>query len=318
MVIRKVRIPSKVMLSGEYAVLYGATAALIPVPRHLELTEVDEPLKKPYPRVIEIALKSNIPETAAYEKKFGLPCVEIDDHGFFIEGKDGTMAKLGLGSSAAEAVAVVALRYKRAGLAFQQHKADILNNALKIHCEAQAGLGSGADISLCTYGQPIRFRNDKGDIRVELMKNEQPDNPIPLALVWSGKPADTRGLVRSFQRWVQKGGLKTKDMLSRLVEVSDELAKAWFSAPRHKLFDLLDEFDTAMGRCVESAGIAYKLAAHERFDKWAKGHGGRAKPTGAGGGDMILLVGELPLSELNELVIPIKLEDLFTDARRSQ
>ena len=31
-----VRIPGKVMLSGEYAVLYGGTAAMAPVPRFLQ------------------------------------------------------------------------------------------------------------------------------------------------------------------------------------------------------------------------------------------------------------------------------------------
>jgi mevalonate kinase len=45
--------------------------------------------------------------------------------------------------------------------------------------------------------------------------------------------------------------------------------------------------------------MAYMLPVHARYEEWARRHGGRAKPTGAGGGDMILLVGELPLAQLN-------------------
>jgi mevalonate kinase len=314
MVMRKLRIPGKVMLSGEYAVLYGGTAVLVPVPCYLEITEVLTQPEKPYTRVIDAGLKYKIPEIAGYELKFGLPHLQANPHQFYAESTDGESTKLGLGLSAAEAVGVVAIRYERAGLALYEHKVEIARHALNIHRIAQSGLGSGADVVLCAYREPIRFRSNSEGFHIELIRDSQPTNIIPISLVWTGQPADTRGLVKHFQTWVEKGGNKIKDIISSLVKISDELAKTWFISSEQHLFDLLDEFDTVMGDVARDAKLQYKPPVYEKLENWARGHGGYAKPAGAGGGDMILIIGDLPLHELKQLLIPLELKSLFPGA----
>jgi phosphomevalonate kinase len=309
---KKVRIPGKVMLSGEYAVLYGGTAVLVPVPCHLEIKDISNPPEKLYTRVIDIGLKYNIPETADYELKRGLPHLQIDHHGFYAKGVDGQSAKLGLGLSAAEAVGVVAIRYERAGMVLSERKAEIARYALNIHSIAQSGLGSGADVTLCAYGEPIRFRSASDSVNVDLIRDCHPTNVVPITLAWTGQPADTRGLVRRFQAWVEEGGNKTKKIISYLIEISNQLAKAWFVASNQDLFILLDEFDAVMEDIATRAQVPYKLPIHEELENWARSHGGYAKPTGAGGGDMILIIGDLPLHELKQLLIPLKLKGLFS------
>ena len=53
-----------------------------------------------------------------------------------------------------------------------------------------------------------------------------------------------------------------------------------------------------MQQIAEIAKMPYKLPIHHEVEEWARSNGGFAKPTGAGGGDMIMLVGDLPYDEL--------------------
>jgi mevalonate kinase len=57
-----VNIPGKVMLSGEYAVLYGGTSVLVPVPRYMKFEESEFPPENPYTKVVQEALKISIDE----------------------------------------------------------------------------------------------------------------------------------------------------------------------------------------------------------------------------------------------------------------
>jgi phosphomevalonate kinase len=298
-----VRVPGKVMLSGEYAVLYGATAVLVPVPRHLTATAAGTPPEVPYSPVIQAARRVSIPELQDFESAHGVPHLQTDDSAFFATDSDGRKAKLGLGLSAAEAVATVALRYACAGRDWQAGRASLLEHALAAHSQAQQGLGSGADVAACASGAPIRFRRTSlGPVVTPIAPAELACCP-PLALHWSGQAADTRALVRRFDDWAAAAA--AKPLLDHLAMAADALAPAWFSEPEPQLFALLDEFTVAMEACAEAAGIPYLLPAHARLASWAMRHGGRAKPTGAGGGDMVLLIGDLPLSQLGGLTIEL-------------
>lgn len=80
-----------------------------------------------------------------------------------------------------------------------------------------------------------------------------------------------------------------------------------------------DEFVSRMAEIATAAKLPWRLGVHEELDEWAREHGGRAKPTGAGGGDLVLLVGDLPLDELKEMLLlplwpmPEALKELITN-----
>jgi len=295
-----VQVPGKVMLSGEYAVLYGGTAVLVPVPRYLTVAESpqrDQEWKSP---VTQAALGFALKETEEFEREHGAPKLLIDSSDFFERDPDGNRVKLGLGSSAAEAVGVIALRFERAGLCWSENSDKIAIYADRIHRKVQGGVGSGADIALCSYREPIRFRRDQASWSVAPIHKSR-DN-VPMRLAWSGQAADTRRMVRDFDAWLSSGE-PVADLLSDLVESSNEIADAWFRSSRDILFAHLDRFCSALRGCMQAAGIPHRLPIHDELERWAKKHGGRAKPTGAGGGDMILLVGDLPVHELDLTVI---------------
>jgi mevalonate kinase len=299
----KIRIPGKVMLSGEYAVLYGGASVLMPIPRYLEVAEVEESPTEPYSKMIDAALQVDIPSIADYEIERGKPKLRVNSYDFFNKTDNGKLAKFGLGCSAAEAVAVVALRYERAGRPFADNRQNVFQDALRIHQEVQENLGSGADVAACAYGRPLRYRLHNYESIIEPIEVIKP--AIPLCLVWTGQAADTRSLVKRFRRWADDADRAVRNDLASLIQVSNKLADSWFKPEAGKLFGLMDEYDEIIAGCAEKAGIQYKLKVHQKIRHGAKQNGGRAKPTGAGGGDMILLAGRLPVEELDGLVIPI-------------
>ncbi len=223
---RTVRVPGKVMLSGEYAVLYGGTAGLVPVPLYLTITEAQSTDPERQSPVIRAALDFPLEETEEFEREHCLPGVSIDHSEFFGKNANGNLVKLGLGSSAAEAVGIIALRFERAGLGWSGNRETIATYADKIHRKVQGGIGSGADIAVCAYREPVSFKRDQDSCTIRSI--QKPEHNIPLHLAWTGQPADTRQLVRDFDTWLSRGVPVAADLLSNLVESSHEIADVWF------------------------------------------------------------------------------------------
>jgi phosphomevalonate kinase len=299
------------MLSGEYAVLYGAQAVLVPVPRYMRLEITADATLASQSPVINAARELLVPFLYEHEHEQGVPLVRAVRGDFYAPGTLGQPVKLGLGASAAEAVGVIALRYESAGVAWLSRWQEIARHALTAHHDAQ-GLGSGADVAAIACGRPLRYlRTDKG-FTAEMLPPPAVELRLPLALVWSGQPADTRRLVGRFSAWIDGGGAQADSMLSELIAIANALGDAWFSAPVAELYGLIDDHTALLDRCAAAAGIEYRLPVHTRLAAWAEKHGGRAKPTGAGGGDMILLIGELPLEQLSGMqLIPLDYGSLW-------
>jgi mevalonate kinase len=122
-------------------------------------------------------------------------------------------------------------------------------------------------------------------------------------LYWSGQPADTRQLVAKFNSWVKAGDKLADNDLKYLIGLSHRLSLAWYQAAKTELFSLIDDANEYVRKISSRAGMNYWLPIHTDISDWAEGNGGRAKPTGAGGGDMILLVGDLPCDQLDGFII---------------
>lgn len=300
------------MLSGEYAVLDGAEAVLLPVPRWLVLERVDAPPEEPYPPAVQSALSVAIPATTGHEEQAGAPHVAIDRAEFTTTSPSGGSVKLGLGMSAAEAAGVIALRYECAGVAWLTRWREVAELALAAHDQAQGHTGSGADVVACAYGRPLHYQREGEGFVMRDIAAPPPSAQVPLTLVWTGHPADTRIAVRHFNRWKDSTDPTARELLAECRAATDDLANAWFTVPQAELCRLLDTYGGIMDRIAAAAGLAYQLPVHSRLAAWARRHGGRAKPTGAGGGDMVLLVGELPLSQLGEMqMIELRYSELW-------
>lgn len=319
-----IRVPGKVMICGEYAVLRGGWSLLSPVPRYLYVEErrreevplhprpapkcdVAEPAVTPSPEdgdsggetaggsgerspVIDAALREPVPELAEFEREHGLPEPCIDRRELRGRGEDGRDQKLGLGSSAAECVGVIALRYRRAGRQWQSRRREVMTHALAAHERAQDGRGSGADVAVCAMEEPIAFRRAGADIEVESWRPA-----VPMTLVWTERSADTRGRVAQFESYLASGGGTAGGALADVIAAGDHLAETLRSVPGASGWkDRLDAYLERIGALMAAAGIDYVPPGYEKVAAWARDHGLRVKPTGAGGGDMLLLLGQVP------------------------
>jgi len=300
----QVRVPGKVMLSGEYAVLYGGTAVLVPVPRYLTVSAVDEPDLNETSPVISEALKEPIHEISGQEQDLSPLHVHVDRSEFTHIGSDGVIRKLGLGGSAAEAVAVIGLRFERCGFDWTTIPKKIQTYADLAHRRAQGGLGSGADVAAIAYRQPIRFRRDEGRSYIEVIEKPASHLIPKLTLLWTGESANTRELVARFQDWANSFP-NSEALINILVLEANRLAEEWFSTEYLPLFHALGQFGETLSSLSGLADLPWRLPVHMKLAEWAYELGGRAKPTGAGGGDMILLVGDLPTQHRSELTIQL-------------
>lgn len=300
-VIHQVRIPGKVMLSGEYAVLHGAWAVLMPVERFLTVSEVEASGDELVSPVILEALRESVPELAGLETENPLVNLHFDRSEFYAKNTAGESTKLGLGSSAAEAVGVIALRYERAGIDWRKKRREVAEHADSAHRRAQGGAGSGADVFVCAYGMPVRFRRFEGVVEVEPVSISR---NTPLHLLWTGIAADTRQFVALFEKW-REVDEESGQFVAQLIDAANDLSERWDARDSEALLAGLNSFVETMGEISDRAGMVWKPVVFEEVLAWTKQNGGLAKPTGAGGGDLLLAIGDLPLQERTECVLNV-------------
>ena len=298
MQLKPFKVPGKVILSGEYAVMHGGTAVIVPAERFVTVSECRENDEPEFTPVIKSALEFPIDEIKDYENAHGRPRLKLEYSQFF-DCSNGGNHKLGIGLSAAEAVAVVEYRLKRAGLNGNNLSQKTAELAHSIHFNTQGNIGSGADVFCCAYRKPIIFCNINGNPEVHEFNGTSGDIKIPISLVWSGIVSNTRDMIRRFNHWLEQGDGETQRCLEIMKQAGSDLAPHWFSDNHDTFYGTFDNYMDIMRNCTKRANINYWLDEFNDLDKWARQFGGRIKPSGAGGGDMIILIGNLPVKDLN-------------------
>jgi phosphomevalonate kinase len=170
--------PGKLFLAGEYAVLEGGVALLAAVQRYAvgqflpefepETDLVAEAVARARETLGEVS--DAVPEGTAL----------VDTAGFSEGG-----VKLGLGSSAATAVAAVGAVLEYAGVSLATNKELLFSVADAAHRAAQGGVGSGADIAAAVYGGFVRFVRMSGGAPIISRSTAPPGNFCRFcAFVW--------------------------------------------------------------------------------------------------------------------------------------
>jgi phosphomevalonate kinase len=300
----RARAPGKLIVAGEYAVLAGAPGIAIAVPPFAEATLA---------RCAESRLRStggsgDMHEAAGFvvNPNAGLTWTDDDpgDHGRLISALADVLigqspewcdhlnaidvvldtrtfhsadgAKLGLGSSAAITVALIAALYAIRGE--DTTAAHLVVIAREVHCQLQGGHGSGIDIAASAYGGVGVF---EGGIWTPA---SWPAGLSGLA-VSTGIAASTGDRIRRYRAAELSKAPAWCAALDDLCQRSRDVAAAWSADDGGTVLRCLEQCGNALARLDAAGDIGIVSAPHKRIAALAARCGAVYKPSGAGGGD---------------------------------
>lgn len=255
----RVSVPGKIVLLGEYAVLEGAPAMVAAVSVRGEgVRTASAGAESPVVQAVRARAQAEGP---VFEGG-----VSIDTERFRGPGRN----KLGLGSSAATAVATAALLLGR--------KDEVCYRvALEGHRAAAKGKGSGIDVCASFHGGVLECEHQPG--RMAPMSSGL--DGLHMGVFHLGPSARTSSFIRScraapgWSRWVRQLG---------------DLAEGGIAAHRvgdlQRFLALVARFGWTMEGLGEDAGVPVVTEACRQLMRHAEELGGAAKPAGAGGGDV--------------------------------
>ena len=254
--------PGKMVLLGDYAVLEGGLALVAAVDRRA----VGEVVAKGQGQSSEVveAVLDQVPSPVATPDQ-----IKIDTSGFM----DPDRGKLGVGSSAAVAVVTAALGSGRGD-------ESTLAAAIDGHRAANDGRGSGIDVAASFHGGVIATRI-------------QPDEVTPcpsvlrglhVSVLFSGKPASTRSLVGQCQ-----ASKKWSEWVKVLTPLAEQGVDAWFKQDAERFLAIVAKYGRAMGQMGRDADAPIVTDTIQAVMDSAAHRGAAAKPSGAGGGDIVVL-----------------------------
>lgn len=300
--------PGKIIISGEYAVLADAPAVSMAVNRRalvrLRASETGnhrlstigyiDGSRRFRLRDSEVEWLDSLPSDSAlslFERVIAETGFRPDSAmSFEIDSRaladPSSGRKLGLGSSAAVAVALAAACRRAGGPGVGGNSPD----AARAHRDFQHGRGSGVDIATSTLGGLIRYRQH-GDARAL-------DWPRSLrsAILWSGEPASTADRISGLDRSGSSATLRDLSAAAR------DAADAWQSSDARQVLSAmarfvgaLSAFDAEHDCGIFGAGHADILGLTSGFQDLVY------KPCGAGGGDVGMVFTEVD-AELERFV----------------
>ncbi|MEN0066461.1 MAG: hypothetical protein AAGA48_30270 [Myxococcota bacterium] len=254
--------PGKVVILGEYAVVDGAQAIVRAVDRGVRCTVTASPtVQWTTPtgddRFVARALEAVEAPAAHYTFSDWRP----------VESSE----KVGLGGSAAATVAAVVAAARQAGRPVVAD--EVFAAAFAVHHAVQ-GSGSGIDVAASAHGGWLSFAEGQA----------RPLGGGPeCAVVFSGQSATTGPRVQRY--------LALNESVRRaFVDETQRIVEAFAITP----IDAIRAGAEALRAMADQAGIAYWTPQIEDLVRLASDHGGAAKPSGAGGGDIVVAIFDDP------------------------
>ena len=312
--------PGKLVVSGEYAVLEGVPALVQAVNRRAnarfipdgggELRLSAKPLgihASPIiggGRILETALTDPKCRLAALvlhalHRDFGLRLEECGGD-LHVDSSDMSLAhgeaKLGVGSSAAVAVTLVA-GFGASLAAEPFSKETIFKVADDAHREFQAGRGSGIDIAAATYGGCLRFHRPL-DRPAAIESVSWPD-AWQWIVVGTGKSASTSYFLQRLSELKED----SSSVYHARMQTLKGLGERVIQEPGLNWIDWSLEWCSALAALGDAIGAKIMSDEHNLHLNVARRLGFGYKPSGAGGGDAGFFL--VPVSKPLDEILPL-------------
>ena len=273
----------KVILLGEHSVVYGSHAIGVPVPITVKALVEDRKagIMLMIPRWgVEYELASNFAERRSFERPAGVILDELglSDHGMCIEVFPEVPRGMGLGGSAAIAVAIVRALDQHFKLGLSDEEV----NRLAFESEKVAhGNPSGLDNTLACYGEPLVFRPGEPP----LVERLNIHNPIPAVIGLTG----CEGLTAKTVGRVRKAWQQDKKLYGRIFDEIDALVLSAVKAIHDEDLDTLGELMNINHGMLNALQVS--TPELEQLVEIARKNGALgAKLTGGGGGGSVIAV----------------------------
>lgn len=275
------RAAGKVILLGEHAVVYGKHAVAVPVRDSVaarvtpakDRTTIEVP---DWQARVELAADPEADEGPAAAIRCVMRELDVADRHFDVRIRSSLPRAMGLGSSAAVAVAVVRAFAHALDIELDNEAV----NRIAFECEKIAhGTPSGVDNTVSTYGRPMLFQRHKGLHIRELT----PAEPLPLVVAFSHQRGLTHKVVDGVKKRAAVGG-------SRYASIFDEIDAISLAGAEALEQGRLSELGQLMNVCQGLLNaIEVSTPELERMVSIARRAGAiGAKLTGAGGGGSII------------------------------
>ncbi len=312
-----VEVPGKLMVCGEYAVVRGSPAVCLAVARHARCTF--EPAGKGHGLHVyamgEGPLRVVVPAAGVIDfvpppeqaGRWDLVKHVLASHtGALLDGTltvdttamaqqavdGGPPLKLGVGSSAAAAVALTAALDVAAhgGALDDARRRAWFVSAQRAHLAAQGGVGSGVDVATSALGGVVLYTRPDADPQHALVERLAPDQlGVVLRVVWTGVAVSTAALLRKVDAFSMASPAAASALFAQLDGLARQAAAAARTGDAAALMRCLDGYGAAMAELGRASGADIVTEAHQRVREVAARHGCVAKPSGAGGGDVAVV-----------------------------
>lgn len=271
----------KVILLGEHAAVYGRHALALPLLSAItaQIVERDAGISVAAPSWNfrqEWTPGTAVVDGAAGVVELIMQEFGINGRGFDIQIDSRVPVAMGLGSSAAFAVAVIRAFDALLGLG----TSDVDIDKLAFRCEGLThGTPSGIDNNLATFGQPVLYSKGSASRTKPIKLREKP----PLVIAAS----HTRGVTRDIVAGVRRRYEQNRTLYETLFDEIDELSVAGAVALRECEYDQLGSMMNVCHGFLNA--IEVSTPELEQMIHIARAAGAiGAKLTGAGGGGSIV------------------------------
>jgi phosphomevalonate kinase len=192
--------------------------------------------------------------------------------------------KIGLGSSAATAVATVGALFESAGVSVEENRTKLFNIADAAHRAAQGGIGSGADVAAAVHGGFIRV--ERQPTGAPLVEPLAPPSGLHLVVFWTGQAVSTANMIQGVQKFARRDPAAYRQMIDNLREIAERFVSELRAGSATGAVAAAGRYGRRLAVLGAAASVPIVTDAFTRASELAKELGGIAKPSGAGGGDI--------------------------------